>query len=43
MEGHAFRWRVMGTICNGRMIYDNGTFDGESRGEALMFRTDETA
>ena len=43
MEGHSFRWRVMSTICNGRMIYDNGTFDGESRGEALVFRTDETA
>lgn len=43
MEGHAFRWRVVSTICNGRMIYDNGTFDGESRGEALVFRTDETA
>ena len=43
MEGHAFRWRVVSTLCNGRMIYDNGAFDGESRGEALVFRTDETA
>ena len=33
MEEHSFRWRVVSTICNGRMIYDNGTFDGESRGE----------
>lgn len=38
MEGHQFRWSVRTTICNGRIIYNNGTFDTESRGEALQFR-----
>lgn len=38
MEGHRYDWRVVKTICNGRMIYDDGKFDEGSRGEQVMFR-----
>lgn len=38
MEGHRFSWQVRTTVCNGRVIYNNGVFDGASRGEALTFR-----
>lgn len=38
MEGHRYDWRVVKTICNGRMIYDDGKFDESSRGEQVMFR-----
>ena len=38
MEGHTFNWQVRTTVCNGHIIYNNGAFDSESRGEALTFR-----
>lgn len=38
LEGQTLHWQVLKTICNGRMIYDNGTFDPESRGQAVSFR-----
>lgn len=38
MEGHRYDWRVVKTICNGRMIYDDGKFYEGSRGEQVMFR-----
>ncbi len=38
MEGHTFQWHVRTTVCNGRIIYNNGAFDTESRGEELEFR-----
>lgn len=38
MEGHTFLWQVRTTICNGHIIYNNGAFDTNSRGEALEFR-----
>ena len=41
MEGHTFRWQVRTTICNGHIIYNNGVFDDNSRGEALVFRGDD--
>lgn len=37
MLGHSFRWRVRQTICNGQVIYDDGRFDADSRGEAVVF------
>ena len=37
MQGHEYHWRVEQTFCNGRLIYNKGAFDGESRGEALRF------
>ena len=41
MEGYTFQWQVRTTMCNGHIIYNNGAFDNESRGEELCFRTAE--
>lgn len=38
MEGHTYRWRVEHTVCNGHVVYDNGSFDAASHGEPIMFR-----
>jgi dihydroorotase len=38
MQGHTYQWQVQQTFCNGRLIYDNGIFDEDSRGEELLFR-----
>ncbi len=38
MLGHEYQWRVRRTFCNGRLIYDDGSFDTMSRGEQIMFR-----
>ena len=39
MMGHEYKWRVMQTICNGHVVYDNGILaDTESRGEEISFR-----
>lgn len=38
MEGEQFRWRVEHTFCNGKHIYDEGRFDGGSKGRELIFR-----
>lgn len=38
MIGQTFRWKVMQTLCNGHLIYNNGTFDENSHGEAVRFR-----
>ena len=38
LEGHTFQWQVRTTVCNGHIIYNNGAFDTDSRGEALEFR-----
>lgn len=38
MEGHTFGWKVVTTICNGNVVYNDGWFDTGSRGEALQFR-----
>ena len=38
LAGHSFAWRVCQTVSNGHLIYNNGVFDEDSRGEALMFR-----
>ena len=35
MEGQTFDWQVKQTFCNGRLIYDQGQFDENSRGEAV--------
>ena len=37
-EGHAYDWRVVKTICNGQVVYDDGTFYDNIRGEQVMFR-----
>lgn len=38
MEGHAYDWRVVKTICNGQVVYDDGTFYDNIHGEQVMFR-----
>lgn len=38
LEGRELGWKVMQTICNGHLIYNNGTFDAEYRGEEIGFR-----
>lgn len=38
MEGHTYDWRVVKTICNGQVVYDDGTFYDNIRGEQVMFR-----
>ena len=38
MEGHEYQWQVRQTLCNGHLIYNNGLFDAQSRGEKITFR-----
>lgn len=38
IEGKRLGWRVMTTICNGHIIYNNGQFDSDYRGEEVAFR-----
>ena len=38
MTGHSYRWRVRQTICNGHVVYNDGVFDNEYRGEEVAFR-----
>lgn len=38
LDGDLLHWRVTHTICNGRIILNNGTFDAASQGEELRFR-----
>ena len=42
LTGHTFRWQVEHTFCNGRHIFNQGCFDGSSRGEAVTFRHDDS-
>lgn len=37
MLGHQYRWRVRQTLCNGRLIFDDGQFCADSRGEEVEF------
>lgn len=38
LEGYEFAWRVCQTVCNGEVIYDDGEFRPDSRGQQIMFR-----
>ena len=38
LMGHSFRWRVRQTVCNGHLIYNDGIFDNDYRGEEVAFR-----
>jgi dihydroorotase len=38
MEGHTYDWCVVKTICNGQVVYDDGTFYDNIHGEQVMFR-----
>ena len=38
-EGRQFQWRVEKTICNGHLVYDNGSHnDNEKHGQPVLFR-----
>lgn len=37
MEGHAYRWRVVYTLCNGHVVYSNGHVDSGYIGQAVRF------
>lgn len=37
VEGRNFHWQVKETLCNGKPIFHNGTFDGNCYGEMLEF------
>lgn len=38
LEGHTFHWQVQHTFCNGHHILNQGVFDADCRGEAVLFR-----
>ena len=38
MEGRQFNWHVCQTMVDGRLVYDNGCFNGEVHGEQVAFR-----
>ena len=38
LMGHCFKWKVLTTICNGHIVYNNGWFDETYRGEEISFR-----
>lgn len=38
VEGRTFRWRVVCTICNGRVVYRDGAVDERCVGQAVAFR-----
>lgn len=37
VEGHEYHWKVMATLCNGHLIYHDGHFDPDYRGEEISF------
>ncbi len=39
--GQEYHWKVRQTFCNGHLIYDNGSFDTDYKGEAIRFRLSE--
>ena len=38
MEGHTFQWKVMQTLCNGHLVYNNGIVDTHYIGQSVLFR-----
>ena len=38
MEGHTYNWKVEKTICNGHIVYSNGTVDSNYIGRPVTFR-----
>lgn len=38
LEGHTFNWRVEKTLCNGHLVYDQGTVDNQYIGQPIQFR-----
>ncbi|MBR1415516.1 MAG: dihydroorotase [Prevotella sp.] len=38
VEGHAYRWRVEKTLCNGHPVYDHGVVDRSYIAQPVLFR-----
>lgn len=38
VEGRTFNWRVVYTLCNGHIVYDNGVVDSSYIGQPVVFR-----
>lgn len=38
MEGHTYNWKVEKTICNGHIVYSDGTVDSNYIGRPVTFR-----
>ncbi len=38
MTGQRYDWRVVKTLCNGHLVFDDGAFDSSYRGQAIRFR-----
>lgn len=44
VEGHIYQWRVEKTLCNGHIVYANGTVDDSYIGEPISFiHTDDSS
>lgn len=43
LEGDEFHWKVTHTFCNGNHILADGVFDGNSRGEQILFQETQKA
>ena len=37
LEGHLFRWQVVTTFCNGKIVYDKGALSDQRCAEAITF------
>ncbi len=38
LEGHEFQWRVEKTLCNGHLVYSDGTIDKDYLAQPILFR-----
>jgi dihydroorotase len=38
VEGHEYQWRVEHTLCNGNVVYQEGTVNRSYVGQPVMFR-----
>jgi dihydroorotase len=38
LEGHTFSWHVEKTLCNGHVVYDNGSVDSTYIAQPVLFR-----
>ncbi len=41
MTGQHYDWRVAKTLCNGHLVFNEGSFDSHYHGEAIRFRLPE--
>ncbi|MGB4775550.1 MAG: amidohydrolase family protein, partial [Daejeonella sp.] len=41
MEGETFHYRITQTFVNGNLVYDQGKFNEQAKGQRLLFERDE--